>query len=43
MAVDTQTKLFNAEPKLFGKWNYDDVVIENETLENFVAVKETKS
>ena len=43
MAVDTPVKLFAEEPKLFGKWNYCEVVIENETLENFVAVKETKS
>ena len=43
MAVETQTKLFAVEPKLFGKWSYDEVVIENETIENFIAVKETKS
>ncbi len=43
MAIETQNKLFAEEPKLFGKWNYNEVVIENQTLENFIAVKETKS
>ena len=43
MATVTQPKLFAEEPKLFGKWNYDEVVVANETIENFVAVKETKS
>ncbi len=43
MAVETQNQLFDVQPKLFGKWSYDEVKIENETIENFVAVKETKS
>lgn len=29
MAVEIQNKQFAEEPKLFGKWNYDEVVIEN--------------
>ena len=43
MAENTQTTVNTAGPKLFGKWSYDEVVIKNETIENFIAVKETKS
>ncbi len=43
MAVETQSNVFAVEPKLFGKWSYDEVKVENETIQNFVAVKEVKS
>lgn len=34
---------FKTTPKLFGKWEYETVNVQDQTLDNYIAVKTTKS
>ena len=37
------TVMFANEPKLFGKWSYEGLTVEDTTLENYISVFTTKS
>ena len=43
MAIVKEFYQLNETPKLFGKWDYNEVKEVDEALENYIALKETKS
>lgn len=43
MEIVRENYQIKEQPKLFGKWDYSEVVGHSEALENYIAVKDTKS
>lgn len=43
MEIVKQTCTISEQPKLFGKWDYNEVKDTPEALDNYIAVKDTKS
>lgn len=43
MEIVKENYTIKEQPKLFGKWNYDEVKEIPEALENYIAVQDTKS
>ena len=43
MEIVKESYEIKEQPKLFGKWDYNEVKDYSEALDNYIAVKDTKS